>query len=209
MSKNYYKTAEGLIFIIYNTSSEDKIISEFKDVELEELNRKNENKKSVGIVAIEQGKNKVFKYLVDQGIDLTIKNGAGYDLLFISTMMGNYECAKLLLDKGDFKDSLSATLDYGVLAISSQDIEIIKLLIEKGGKLSEYYHNYLFNIENDHEFKYDREDLRSFYQKNICCEKEQICIKNYVDSNIYFLNNTNESQQKDLGGELNLLNLDD
>ena len=62
-----------MIFILYNTSTEDKIISEFQEVELEELNRKNENEKSVGIVAIEQGKNKVLKYLVDQGIDLTIK----------------------------------------------------------------------------------------------------------------------------------------
>ncbi len=208
MSKNYYKTAEGLIFILYNTSSEDKVILEFKDAELEEFNRKNENEKSVSIVALEKHKNKVFKYLVEQGIDLTIKNSAGYDLLFICTMRGNYECAKLLLDKHDFKETISATLDYAILSISSQDIEIIKLLIEKGGKLSEYYHDYLFNIENDHQFKYDREDLRSFYQKNISLGKEQIYVQEDIDSNILFFNNTNEPEQKKLSGETNLLDLD-
>ena len=208
MSKNYYKTAEGLIFILYNTSSEDKIISEFKDVELEELNCKNENKKSVGIVAIEQNRNKVFKYLVDQGIDLTIKNAAGYDLLFICMMRGNYECAKLLLDKHDFKESISATLDYGVLATSSQDIELIKLLMEKGGKLSEYYHNYLFNIENDAQYKYDREDLRSFYQKNLSLGEEQIFIEEAISGNILGFNNTNEPEQNNLKGESNLFDSD-
>ena len=123
-------------------------------------------------------------------------------------MRGNYEGAKLLLDKHDFKESISAALDYGVLAVSSQDIEIIKLLIEKGGKLSEYYHNYLFNIENDSQFKYDREDLRSFYQKNLSLKKEQIYIEEKIENHTLLLTHTNELEQKNLNGESNLLDLD-
>ena len=169
MSKNYYKTAEGLLFLLYNTQNEDKLISEFQGVDIEEFNKKKENGKSVSIATLEKEKNKVFEYLVSLGIDLTVKNAAGYDLLFICAMRGNYEAAKLLLDKHDFQDTISATLDYAVLKISSNNLDIIKLLVANGAKLSEYYENYLFSKSDEEEFPYNRQELRDFY-KQYCAE---------------------------------------
>lgn len=167
MSKNYDKTADGLLFILHNTSGEDKIISQFQGIDIEEFNKKNEAGKSVSIAALEQGQNKIFEYLVSQGIDLTIKNAASYDLLFICAMRGNYDAAKLLLDKYDFKETISATLDYAILKISSNNLDIIKLLITNGAKLSGYYENYLFNQFDDAEFPYNRQELREFYKKYV------------------------------------------
>jgi ankyrin repeat protein len=209
MVKSYYKTIEGLAYSLYNIYDEDKVIADFQDIELEIFNQKNEHEKSLGIIALEIGKNKVFKYLVDIGIDLTIKNSSGRDLLFISTMRNNYESAKLLLENYNFKETISETLDYAVLPISSQNIEIIKLLIIKGGRLSEYHLNYLFNISNDNELKYDREDIRAFYLDHALGNTKQFSMNIEQANNSILPNSTNQVEDQKVSGDNSLLEIDD
>lgn len=182
MSKNYYQTTEGLIFTLYNTSDEDKIIESLEKVDLEELNRKNEHGKNLATISLEMHKDIVFEYLVSRGVDLTAVNKHGCNLLFICTMRGNYEPAKILLTKDSFRETINSILDYAVSPISSNDIRIIKLLIENGARLSECHFNSLSDPQNDATYNYNRDELRAFYNEyvNINQNSELILYENHA-----------------------------
>jgi hypothetical protein len=117
-------------------------------------------------------------------------------------MRGNYESAKLLLDEHSFKETISATLDYAISPISSNNIDIIKLLIEKDGRLSEYYYDYLFDIKSDFTSKYDREELRNFYQQHISLGTNQIYTLETIENDVLLFDNAKNDTTETLSGDI-------
>ena len=77
----------------------------------------------------------VVKLLLDNGADIHLRDYAGHSALDIAVYAGNSNCAALIIDSKGFdsdKDALPAML----MAISKNNIEIMKKLIKKGADVN-------------------------------------------------------------------------
>jgi hypothetical protein len=172
--KNYYHTSQGLTFSLYNCHNEEKFANDLYNMDLSDLNNRNDQDKTLLRVAIEKDKNLICSTLINLKVSLDNDN---QDLLFIATKRQNYEAAKLLLETKDYRDTISATLDYAT--VFSHNIELLKLLVKCGGRLSEYYYQHLFdNIITEEGAKvlssYDKNEFKEFYTQYVTIEENNM-----------------------------------
>jgi len=155
--------------LLYSLKNGYKDIAELLIDKGADLNLQDNNKDTALLISLKNGYKDIAKLIIEKGSGLNQQDNNKDTALLISLKNGYKDIAELLIDKGadlNLQDNNKEPALFHAVRNSNDNIDIVKLLIEKGSD-KDYIKTYEESKESHNEYIGDSNNFKNFTTKGI------------------------------------------